>query len=118
MLADFLAEGHFTRHLRRMRTLYAERQQALLAAARRHWGDQILLSPEPAGMHLLGRLPKGVDDVELSRAAERNGVEAPPLSRYALRRVRAGGLVLGYAAYDAKTIDAAAARLGTALGEA
>jgi GntR family transcriptional regulator/MocR family aminotransferase len=116
VLADFVAEGHFARHLRRMRTLYAERQQALLDAAARHWGDRIALAPEPAGMHLLGRLPKGVDDVRLSAAAERLGVEAPPLSRYAIRRLPRGGLVLGYAAYEPKAIEDAARRLAGALG--
>ena len=116
VLADFVAEGHFARHLRRMRTLYAERQKALLDAAARHWGERITLAPEPAGMHLLGRLPRGVDDVRLSAAAERLGVEVPPLSRYAIRRLKTGGLVFGYAAYEPKSIEDAARRLAGALG--
>jgi GntR family transcriptional regulator/MocR family aminotransferase len=69
-------------------------------------------------MHLLGRLPKGVDDVRLSAAADRLGVEAPPLSRYAVRKLGSGGLVLGYAAYEPKAIEAAAERLAAAWKEA
>src|SRR5207245_851758 len=57
-LADFINEGHFARHIRRMRTLYEERQAILVAAARRELEGLIEVAPADAGMHLVGWLPK------------------------------------------------------------
>ena len=60
VLADFLVGGHFARHVRRMRRLYAERQEVLVDAVRRHLGHRLQVTPSAAGMHLLGWLePRG-----------------------------------------------------------
>src|SRR2546423_13628180 len=53
-LADFIHEGHFTRHIRRMRTLYAERQNLLVEAARRELAGLIEVQPHDAGILLVG----------------------------------------------------------------
>ncbi|HEV3468952.1 MAG TPA: PLP-dependent aminotransferase family protein [Pyrinomonadaceae bacterium] len=116
ILADFISEGHFARHIRRMRALYAERQAALVAACREELGGLLELKPADAGLHLTGLLPEGVSDLEASRAAEARGVEAQPLSAFHLGPARAGGLVLGYAAYDGREIREGVRRLADALG--
>src|SRR4051794_27308303 len=90
-LADFITEGHFARHIRRTRALYAERQAALLAAADRELAGLIELPPAEAGMHLVGWLPPGANDAEASYCAARAGVDAPALSAYALEPVSRGG---------------------------
>ena len=82
LAADFLSEGYFVRHLRRMRTLYADPRDALVRAVRRTFGDELEVSPAPAGLHLLGLLPDGVDDRAVSRRARAAGLEVPPLSAY------------------------------------
>ena len=103
-LADFIAEGHFARHVRRMRTLYAARQEALVDAAKGELAGLLDVGPAEAGMHLVGLLPGGSDDFEASRKAASYGVEAPPVSAYALRGTpypgspHRPGLLLGYAA--------------------
>jgi len=122
VLADFIAEGHFARHVRRMRALYAERQAALLDAAERgRLGEHLELRPADAGMHLVGwlrsrgrsdRLP---DDRERSAAALAAGIEAPPLSRYSLVPPARGALLLGYAAFPPPVIRRAADQLAAAL---
>jgi len=99
VLADFMAEGHFGRHVRRMRSLYAERRAALLESAERELAGLLDVVPAEAGMHLVGLLPEGEDDREASRRAAAAGVEAPPLSAFSQAPSRAGGLVLGYAAF-------------------
>ncbi len=114
-LADFLAQGHFARHVRRMRRIYAERQEVLLAACRERLGDRLELEPRPAGMHLVGWLGPGRDDEQASAAAARDGVEAAPLSRYALERPPRGGLLLGYAGYQPRAIAEGVDRLAGAL---
>jgi GntR family transcriptional regulator/MocR family aminotransferase len=116
VLTDFIAEGHFARHIRRMRALYRERQQCLIEAARRELEGAIELEPNEAGMHLVGRLPRGTDDRALSREANRLGVEASALSLYYVERARLSGLILGYAGYDEREIRKGVRLLAAALG--
>ncbi|MDQ4106850.1 MAG: PLP-dependent aminotransferase family protein, partial [Actinomycetota bacterium] len=63
VLTDFIVEGHFSRHMRRMRTLYTERQAALVEAAGRKLAGILEVRPAEAGMHLVGWLPEGADDL-------------------------------------------------------
>jgi GntR family transcriptional regulator / MocR family aminotransferase len=79
-LAQFIAEGHFVRHVRRMLTHYAARQAALVEAVRELLPGVLRVSPAPTGLHLVGWLPPGVDDVAASRAAAQAGVAAQPLA--------------------------------------
>ncbi len=88
VLADFIAEGHFARHVRRMRTLYAGRQNALVEAARGELGGLLDVGPAEAGMHLVGFLPEVADDCEASRRAAALGIEAPSISAHALSGCR------------------------------
>ena len=115
VLADFINEGHFARHIRRMRKLYAERQQVLLKAARSELDGLLDVKPSGAGMHLIGWLPEGVDDQIASRAAFDHGVEVTPLSAYCIETPKRGALRLGYTGYTSREIWAAARRLATAL---
>jgi GntR family transcriptional regulator/MocR family aminotransferase len=115
VLADFLVEGHFTRHVRRMRRLYAERQDALIEAIRERLPHRLEVTPSAAGMHLVGWLGEGESDVEASERAAAAGVEASALSRYAVRPPLRGGLLLGWAGHSPGAIREAAGRLARAL---
>ncbi|MBA3534472.1 MAG: PLP-dependent aminotransferase family protein [Ardenticatenales bacterium] len=115
ILADFIIEGHFARHIRRMRTLYAERQALLLDAAGQELAGLLELEPAGAGMHLLGWLPPGADDQRLAQRAALHGVDAPALSGYALHGLARSGLLLGYAATNEAEIRAGVQRLAAAL---
>jgi GntR family transcriptional regulator/MocR family aminotransferase len=115
VVADFIEEGHFLRHIRRMRTLYSERQEALLRAARRELDGLLDVRPCQTGLHLMGWLPDDADDRQASAAAAQAGVEAPPLSSYFLEPCQRGGLLLGYAGSDARQIREGARRLSAAL---
>jgi len=115
VLARFMMEGHFARHIRRTRSLYAQRRAALLEAASRDLGGLLEIEPGQAGMHLLGWLPEGVDDRAASRIAATHGVEVVPLSAYAIEPTSRGGLLLGYAAVTEREISDAARRLAQAL---
>ena len=95
-MAEFIAEGYFARHVRRMRVLYAKRQAKLVAEAENKLAGLLDVSPEPAGMHLVGWLPEGRDDVSASEAVAQLGVEAEPLSALSVKAIRRGGLMLGY----------------------
>lgn len=115
ILADFINEGHFARHMRRMRSLYAERQQVLVEAARRDLKGLLEVEPAEAGMHLVGWLPEGVSDVGASESAARRGVDVSPLSAYSVRPLPRGGLVLGYTSANARQIRDGVRRLARAL---
>jgi GntR family transcriptional regulator/MocR family aminotransferase len=112
VLADFIAEGHFTRHLRRMRRLYAERRDALLRAAR---GLPLEIESPEAGIHCVAWLPEGIDELALRRAAEAEGLVLWTVSRFALEAVGRKGLVLGFAEYDEATIREGMRKLGEAI---
>jgi GntR family transcriptional regulator/MocR family aminotransferase len=118
-LADFIAEGHFAAHLRRMRRLYAARQQALLAAAARHLSGLLDLAPDEAGMHLVAALTPDLaarmDDTTAAAKAAGAGLATSALSSFYMGAARRQGLLLGYAAVPEAKMDAAVARLARAL---
>jgi GntR family transcriptional regulator/MocR family aminotransferase len=95
VVADFMREGHYARHIRRMRELYAHRRACLVDAVRLELGAAVNLEVPAGGTHALAFVD-GVDDVALSSAAADRGVVALPLSaQYRGRDVRRG-LLLGY----------------------
>ena len=115
ILAEFMAEGHFERHLRRTRKLYAERQRILVETADRELGDLLSMHPAEGGMHLVGWLEHGQDDASVSRRAAALGVEAPPLSAFSTEPQRPGGVVLGYAGFGEIEIERGVRRLAAVL---
>jgi GntR family transcriptional regulator / MocR family aminotransferase len=112
VLADFIVEGHFRRHLRRMRTLYAERRAALLEAVREL--PMEIDAPE-TGLHCIGWLPAGLDEIALVRQASANDLNLVPVSTYSLEPLARQGLVLGYAAYSVPEIQDAVRRLAAVI---
>ena len=115
ILADFISEGHFARHIRRMRSLYAERQQVLVETVRRDLHGLLEVAPAEAGMHLVGWLPSKTADKAASEKAAHYGVEAAPVSAYSTNPLPRGGLVIGYTAVNARQIKAGVRRLAQAL---
>jgi GntR family transcriptional regulator / MocR family aminotransferase len=96
VLTDFIREGHFARHIRRMRMLYMDRRRALVNAIQIQMGDMIEVIGAEAGMHLVVLLPHGANDVAVSREAAKRGISAEPLSICYLTPPTRGGLILGY----------------------
>ncbi|MHA1571545.1 MAG: MocR-like pyridoxine biosynthesis transcription factor PdxR [Alphaproteobacteria bacterium] len=109
-LADFIAGGHFASHIRRMRTLYEERQQVLVDEAR-PLAPHLTIAPADAGMHLVASLPTGADDTKISQRARAAGVILGPLSRFYQGQNRRQGLMLGYAGFSAGEIRAGVRKL-------
>ena len=114
-MADFINEGHFARHVRRMRRLYAEKQAAFLKAVSQHLAGLLDVQPSDGGFHLVGWLPPGVDDVAAADAAARHGVNVTPLSRCAVGKLQRGALLMGYGALSIRQIWSGTSQLATAL---
>ncbi len=106
VLADFIADGHFARHVRRMRGLYAERQETLLSLLR---GRAPWLEPSPvdAGMHLVAWLPPACNDQRFSARALDAGVVASALGTLSLEPLQRGALLLGFAGFDGDAMSRA-----------
>ena len=115
IVAAFITEGHFARHLRRMRLLYAVRRAALTASLGEAFGDAARIDRQAGGMHLLLRLP-GRDDTELAGLAAASGLAPQPLSALAIEAGGEGGLILGFATVAAEDVKLVARRLAAALG--
>jgi GntR family transcriptional regulator/MocR family aminotransferase len=104
VMTDFIREGHFARHIRRMRMLYMERRTALVNAIHIQMGDMLEVIGAEAGMHLVALLPPGSDDVAISREAAQRGISAMPLSICYSKPPARGGLILGYGGVSAHQI--------------
>lgn len=116
VLADFMTQGHFASHIRRMRQLYAQRRQLLQQAIDGHFGGRLATTGGDAGLHLTLLLPDGSDDQAISRAAAQEGVIARPLSGYYSEPGKGErGLLLGYACVPDELIQPTFARLAAVI---
>jgi GntR family transcriptional regulator/MocR family aminotransferase len=115
VLSDFIRDGQFERHLRRMRVLYAERQALLVAAARRDLEGLVDVNPSDSGLHLIGWLGHGLDDGVVACEAASNGVDVWPLSLHSLHPYPRAALLLGYGGLTPLEIHAGVQRLARAL---
>lgn len=116
VVASFMAEGHFARHLRRMRSLYAARRAALADALTTVFGDRIRLELQAGGMHLIARFPDAPDDVDLVRRALMHDLAPSALSSLTAEHACAGGLLLSFTNIQAIEAPAVATRLAAAIG--
>jgi GntR family transcriptional regulator/MocR family aminotransferase len=115
ILADFIAEGHFARHLRRMRTLYEKRQNFLVEEAEKNLRGLLSVAKAPSGMHLIGWLGEGFDDRAVAEKAFENGLHLAPLSAYCIENRLPAGLILGYTGFDEAQIRQGVAKLNEIL---
>ena len=95
-VADFIAEGHFERHLRHLRRLYGERRAALAGALAHNLGDRVRVSPLAAGLHVMLYAEGEVDEAQLVREAAAHGVRVHPGAPYHLERPAPPSLLLGF----------------------
>ena len=116
-LAEFVAEGHFERHLRRARTRNAARRAVLLDALAAHLGGAAEVVGANAGLHVVLRLPgrPAREEEAIRRRAARLGVGVYPVSPFQRRPARQAALLLGYASLDEAGIREGVARLARAL---
>ena len=98
MLAEFIEAGHFGRHLRRMREIYAERSATLVAEATTHWAGRLDISPIEAGLQTAAWLTGRHSASDVALRAARRGLETTPLSNYHRSKPKREGLHLGFAA--------------------
>ncbi|MBM5584940.1 PLP-dependent aminotransferase family protein [Burkholderia pseudomallei] len=103
-LADFIEQGHFARHLKRMRTLYGERRTLIVHALRQAFGERLIVELPPGGIQFAVRFTAGpdgpVDDVAVAARAREAGLAVLPLSIWYTNshtQQTPRGLVIGFA---------------------
>lgn len=94
--ADFLEQGHFTRHLKKMRGLYAQRRAMLVQALQAHCAAFLQVDEQAGGINLLARLRVQVPDVQVAEAANMAGLGVQPLSGWTLEAGGEQGLLMGF----------------------
>lgn len=104
VVCDFIEQGHFGRHLRRMRKIYAERLQALSHHASRHLSGVLRLSDIEAGLQTIGWLKTGILAEDAAFAAAKRKIDVVPLSRYCHASRLEEGIQIGFAAVDEASI--------------
>ena len=94
--AAFMSEGYFARHLRRMRAHYRSRRQALVEEMERQFGEDVQISLQAGGLHILACFPNHGPDVELADQARQHGLAPVPLSDRFLKRPASHGLLMSF----------------------
>lgn len=94
--AEFIDEGFFAAHIRRMRRIYAERHQTLYEAAERRLDGLLNVIPTESGLHTIGRLPPHMSESDVADAAKAQGIAVSPITRFSLQPTDTNGLVLGF----------------------
>ncbi|MDI3396456.1 PLP-dependent aminotransferase family protein [Pseudomonas sp. V98_8] len=95
--ADFMGEGHFLGHIRRLRALYQARQQALVEQLQQQLGGFLRITPVDAGMYLIAWLPPALDDDAIARQLAQYNIHTYALSDYCIEHVLPPALLIGFA---------------------
>jgi len=111
VLNDFMGEGHFARHIRRMRLLYSQRRSALVESIREEFGDTMKLLGAEAGMHVVATLENGRKDRSISERAALKNLWLWPLSSSYLQEPAGQGFILGFGSVTPRQVPNAVRRL-------
>jgi GntR family transcriptional regulator/MocR family aminotransferase len=115
IVAEFIDDGLFATHIRRMRRTYAERHAALCEAAKRELDGLLQVVPTDSGLHTIARLAGDIAEVEAARAADERGVVVSPVARFSIEPVDFSGLVLGFGAVAPAEIATGMSQLARAF---
>ena len=97
IVATFMTEGHFARHIQRMRKLYSERRAFTMIGLQNVLGTRVRIDANPGGMHLILRLEGQPPDWQLVERMRQDGLFAEALSEWSLQGEKPSGLLLGFA---------------------
>ncbi|HSH02670.1 MAG TPA: PLP-dependent aminotransferase family protein [Anaerolineae bacterium] len=110
-VADFITAGHFQRHLDQLRRTYRQRWQAMMAALDQHLPPTIHYTRQPAGLHVMLRLPPETDEAALIQTAAHHGLGLYPGAPYHLNPLPPPTILLSYASLTPAQIHTGIARL-------
>jgi GntR family transcriptional regulator/MocR family aminotransferase len=111
VLSDFMSQGHFGRHIRKMRQIYDARRTALIDSLQTEFGNELQVQGSAAGMHVTVTLPEGYDDQEIAARAAKERLWLWPLSPHYLGKSRQSGFILGFGSTSEEQIPSAVQRM-------
>ena len=111
VVSEFMQQGHFAAHIRRIRQLYREQRDALAEMLTRRAAGRLDVALPDQGMHLVAYLRDGSSDIEIEAAARRAGIVVRAISRFYRAARPRPGLMLGFSGFPRQLILPAAARL-------
>jgi GntR family transcriptional regulator / MocR family aminotransferase len=115
VLSQFIADGHFTAHIRRMRQLYRARRDAFLKSFDKHLSRYATVLAPSGGLQAACLLNEGLDEAETAKLAVSAGVELPTLRRLYIGPKPRSGWLLGFAALTPGVIEDAMHRFALKL---
>jgi GntR family transcriptional regulator/MocR family aminotransferase len=102
IVAAFMTEGHFARHIQRMRKLYAARRDATAAGLESVLGKHVRIDSQPGGMHLILRLQGRRSDRRLVARMREGGLYGEALTDWTIRSDAAPALLLNFTNIDSQ----------------
>jgi GntR family transcriptional regulator/MocR family aminotransferase len=102
IVTAFITDGHFARHIQRMRKLYAQRREATQAGLESVLGKRMRIDSQPGGMHLVLRLPPRKSDRRLVARMQTQGLYSEALTDWTIEQAGAPGLLLGFTNVDSR----------------
>ncbi|MBN3822738.1 PLP-dependent aminotransferase family protein [Burkholderia sp. Ac-20384] len=96
VVADFMEQGHFARHLKKMRALYATRRAWLIDALGKVFGETLYIPPRAGGLHVVAYWRTAVDDRHVARMADAQGFSIQPLNDWSPGGRMPPGMMLGF----------------------
>ncbi len=115
VLTDCITEGHFERHIRRMRHLYNQRRQVLVNALKHYLGSQVTILGENAGIHLMAKIETSLSDEVVIQKAAAAGVGVVSAQGYYLNKPKIGEFIFGYTQLDEFQIEQGIQKLSQVL---
>jgi GntR family transcriptional regulator / MocR family aminotransferase len=117
VVSEFMQQGHFAAHIRRMRQLYREQRDALAETLMRRAADRLDVAVPDQGMHLVAYLRDGSSDIAVEASAQRAGIVVRAISRFYRTAHPRAGLMLGFSGFPRQSIVPSAARLATLVAK-
>jgi GntR family transcriptional regulator/MocR family aminotransferase len=115
--AEFMQQGHFAAHIRRMRHLYREQRDALATTLEKRASEWLEVAVPDQGMHLVAYLRGRLSDLAIEAAAQREGIMVRAISRFYRGAKPRAGLMLGFSGFPRQLIVPAAAKLATLIAK-
>lgn len=106
-VAQFIQEGHFTRHVKSIKRVYDKKRQKLIKIILNELGDKVTQLDDGSGLQTVWRFNVSVDDKEVARRAFEKGIGPTPLSIHFYDSLPVSGLMIGYASTDNSQFPAA-----------
>jgi GntR family transcriptional regulator / MocR family aminotransferase len=117
VVVEFMRQGYFAAHIRRMRLLYRDQRDLLVAQLTRATGTNVVVQAPEQGMHLVANLCNGLSDINIEHAARERDVIVRAMSRLYKAAPPRSALILGFAGYPHQMLVPAVARLARVIGE-